>query len=134
MPQRNPRPNAQPNLLRTWYGPQRNKWLGPSSVGAVPEWFTGEHHGDYGCGTAGLAADPVTFGRYREADLVHNRWTMLGTLGGLTPELLGKARFPRLGNSGLYLELHKGRVLGGPHMVRGSVCPSGGCPPASRIC
>ena len=80
--------------LLTWYRPERNKWLGPSSAGAVPEWLTGEHHGDYGCNTAGLVAALVTFERYHEAELVHTRWAMLGTLGCLTLELLGKAGFP----------------------------------------
>ena len=56
-----------------WYGPERNKRLGPSSAGAGPEWLTGEHRGGYSWDTAGLAVDPVTFVRYREAELMHAR-------------------------------------------------------------
>ena len=77
-----------------WNGPERNKRLGPSSAGAGLEWLTGEHPGGYGWDTAGLAADRVTFVRYREAEMMHARWAMLGTLKCLTPEPLGKAGFP----------------------------------------
>ena len=77
--------------LSGWFCPDCKKCLGPNTAGSgVPDYLTGEHPGDYSRDSAGPAADPNAIERLRKAEVLHDRWAMLGTIWCLTCELLQK--------------------------------------------
>ncbi|KAI8475812.1 MAG: chlorophyll a/b-binding protein domain-containing protein [Monoraphidium minutum] len=54
----------------------------------APAWLDGSLPGDRGFDPMGLGADPKALAWYRQAELVHCRWAMLGAAGVLGQEIL----------------------------------------------
>ena len=56
-----------------------------------PSYLDGSYVGDFGWDPLGLGKDPQALAWYRQAELQHARWAMLGTVGILVPRLLSDA-------------------------------------------
>ncbi|GMH32667.1 hypothetical protein BSKO_00501 [Bryopsis sp. KO-2023] len=72
-----------------------------------PEWLDGSLPGDYGYDPLGLASDPEMLKWWVQAELVHGRWAMLGTVGMLVPGIAARAGgdFPQWYDAGqVYIE------------------------------
>lgn len=62
------------------------KWL-PGSY--APDYLNGAMVGDFGFDPLGFGKDPAMLAKFREAELIHARWAMLGVAGMLAVEVLG---------------------------------------------
>ena len=74
------------------YGPTRRKFLPDGMFGyAFPAHLDGTLCGDAGFDPLGLASgSPGDLDRYRELELLHGRWAMLGVVGAAVPEALAR--------------------------------------------
>jgi len=55
----------------------------------APAWLPDDLPGNFGFDPLGLAKEPSSLARFRESELIHCRWAMLGVAGCLGVELLG---------------------------------------------
>lgn len=69
----------------------RNAPWAPGSI--APDYLDGSLPGDYGFDPLRLSADPSTFARARECEILHARWCMLALPGMLAPELVGQGNW-----------------------------------------
>jgi len=74
--------------LSRWYGQERKLFLpgGLLSRQDVPDYLNGTLAGDYGYDPLGLGQSLEQVEKYREYELIHARWAMLGAAGAIIPE------------------------------------------------
>ena len=71
----------------TFYGEDRVKFLGDVDFD-YPAYLDGSLCGDVGFDPLGFSKDPKDLAKYREFELLHGRWAMLGVVGAALPEFL----------------------------------------------
>jgi len=74
--------------LSKWYGATRKLYLpgGLLTLEDVPTYLNGSLAGDYGYDPLGLGQSEEQVAKYREYELIHARWAMLGAAGAIIPE------------------------------------------------
>ncbi|QDZ24113.1 chlorophyll a/b-binding protein [Chloropicon primus] len=74
--------------LSKWYGATRKLYLpgGLLTMEDVPSYLNGSLAGDYGYDPLGLGQSEEQVAKYREYELIHARWAMLGAAGAIIPE------------------------------------------------
>lgn len=74
--------------LSQWYGPSRQLFLpkGLFEVSEVSSYLNGTLPGDYGYDPLELGQDVAQVEKFREYELIHSRWAMLGAAGMIIPE------------------------------------------------
>jgi len=73
-----------------WYGADRVLFLpgGLLDRDDVPAYLDGSLAGDYGYDPLGLGDSTEQVAKYREYELLHGRWAMLGAFGAILPEAI----------------------------------------------
>merc|ERR1711977_684568 len=74
-----------PTKLFTQATETRPKWF-PGAP--APAWLDGSLAGDRGFDPMGLGADPTALNWFRQSELMHCRWAMLGVAGILAQEVV----------------------------------------------
>jgi len=74
--------------LSKWYGATRKLYLpgGLLTERDIPTYLNGTLAGDYGYDPLGLGQTTEQVEKYREYELIHARWAMLGAAGAIIPE------------------------------------------------
>jgi len=81
------RERAEARGKSEFYGAGRRKFLGDVAF-EYPAHLTGELCGDVGFDPLGFGKDPKDLVKFREYELLHGRWAMLGVVGAALPEAL----------------------------------------------
>ena len=74
----------------------RQMWLPGSEA---PAHLKGTLPGDFGFDPLNLAKEPALLARFREAEVLHGRWAMLGITGLVTAEAMGYPNYIQVGKA-----------------------------------